>query len=214
MPASVTLIGVVVLDKVRLAGEAIAAHLLLLDRFDIIGVAGPDDPQAVDLLKRVPPHVVLVNGSVTTKLIRTVREAAPSAKIVAVGVPRAEESILRLVEAGIDAFLTTDEPLTILPDRLQESIRDEISLSPHLAATLLRRVAELSNATREMPAGLTTRELEVVRLLRLGLSNKEIAHELDIGVSTVKNHVHNILSKLGVRTRTAVVASRAFADED
>jgi DNA-binding NarL/FixJ family response regulator len=86
-------------------------------------------------------------------------------------------------------------------------VRGETACSPRVAATLLRRVADRA---RERPysefAPLTSRERQVVALIDEGLSNKEIAARLCIELSTVKNHVHNLLEKLGARGRAEAAA--------
>lgn len=86
--------------------------------------------------------------------------------------------------------------------------RGECLLSPDMAAKLFRRVATLAREPRLEPIqdGLTARELDVLRLIDDGLSNKEIAKALSIELPTVKNHVHSILEKFDVRRRTAAAA--------
>jgi DNA-binding NarL/FixJ family response regulator len=90
--------------------------------------------------------------------------------------------------------------------------RDELLCSPRVAAALLRRVGALANGVRRPHAtdGLTSRECEILGLIKEGLSNKEIAVRLHIEVATVKNHVHNLLEKLQVASR-AEAASRLDA---
>ena len=91
--------------------------------------------------------------------------------------------------------------------------RGECLLSPDIAAKLFRRVATLAREPRLEPIQetLTARELDVLRLIDEGLSNKEIATALSIELPTVKNHVHSILEKLDVRRRTAAAARAAPA---
>jgi len=197
---------VLVLDKVRIAGEALAAFLKG-QGFDVVGVAAPSaSADGFDLIKRLEPDLVIVNSRDGVASLHKVRQFSKAAKLVAVGLPEVEEAVLKYAEAGMDAFATCDDSLIDLVERLNQALRGEAAVSPHLAASLLRRVADLSGGTSSSTE-LTTRELEVVRHLRSGLSNKEIASELGIGLATVKNHVHNILNKLGVRTRAAVVAA-------
>jgi len=85
-------------------------------------------------------------------------------------------------------------------------IRGEAACSATLTARLFDRVAALSGAAQPAPPWLTLRELELLRLVNEGLSNKEIARTLRIGLPTVKNHVHRILEKLGVHRRSAAAA--------
>ena len=195
----------VVFDDVRIAGEAVAAFLEARG-FQVVGVAAPTSAEAADLLKQSRPDLAVVNAYDCGACIRRLRQLSTTVKFVAVGVPEDEETVLLYAEAGMDAFATCDDSLTDFVERLNQALRGEAFVSPHLAASLLRRVADLSGGTSSS-TGLTRRELDVVRLLRSGLSNKQIAGELGIGLATVKNHVHNILNKLGVRTRAAVIAA-------
>ena len=78
--------------------------------------------------------------------------------------------------------------------------------SPKLAAVLLRRVARDAGEQRPAPGALTAREREIAELIEQGCSNKEIAERLEIGLPTVKNHVHNILTKLNATRRGQAAA--------
>jgi DNA-binding NarL/FixJ family response regulator len=95
-----------------------------------------------------------------------------------------------------------DASLDELADAAHRAVRDEPLATPHVIATLMRRVAVLSQNGRRGTVGeLTSRELVVVELIVQGLSDKEIAAQLSIAVTTVKNHVHSILEKLKVQRR-------------
>jgi DNA-binding NarL/FixJ family response regulator len=199
-------LSVVVVDRVRVSGEAIAAYLNSVG-FHPVVVVEADEAQVSEVVKTQMPDLILVNSHrAFLPSIRAIRAAVPNTSIVAIGVSESADAVLSHAEAGIDALITAGEPLSLLARRLEEATRGEVSLPPNLAGTLLRRVADLSKSAAKGPDGLTGRELEVAKLLRLGLSNKEIAQQLGIGLSTVKNHVHNILSKLDVRSRSAVAA--------
>jgi DNA-binding NarL/FixJ family response regulator len=122
--------------------------------------------------------------------------------------------VLGWAEAGVDGLIEQSASLESLMSAIVRVAAGESVCSPSMTATLLRRV---SDAARRHPeqlalAELTTREREIVRLLARGLSNKEIATDLRIGLSTVKNHVHNILEKLQLRRRSEVAA--VLEDQD
>ena len=85
------------------------------------------------------------------------------------------------------------------------AIDGRLTCSPEVSALMCERLARLSTGKSPQPDALTGREREIAALIGHGLSNKEIANDLRIGVSTVKNHVHSILEKLNVRRRSAIV---------
>jgi two-component system nitrate/nitrite response regulator NarL len=141
-------------------------------------------------------------------VVRVLREVRPQAKIVAVAVSETEEEVIACAEAGISAYVPHEGSTEDLVVAIQKAARDELVCSAGIAAALMKRVAVLA---AQLPAvsgtaHLTRRELEILRLLDDGFSNKQIASKLHIALSTVKNHVHAILEKLGVQGRAAAVA--------
>ena len=111
-------------------------------------------------------------------------------------------------EAGVAGFVTRDQSLADAVGVVESVTCGESACSPRTAAALLRRVAVLSGQRKppEPPVGLTLRERQIAGLIARGRSNKEIARELSIEVSTVKNHVHHMLEKLGVAGRAEAAA--------
>jgi two-component system nitrate/nitrite response regulator NarL len=150
------------------------------------------------------PDVALVDVTRARGLetLRELAERAPGVRLIAVAVRDFEPDVLACIEAGAVGYVLRDASLEDLADAVHRAVRDEPLASPHLIATLMRRVAALAaNGDRASFSQLTTRELEVVELIEKGLSNKEIAARLSIAVTTVKNHVHSILEKLKVQRR-------------
>jgi DNA-binding NarL/FixJ family response regulator len=164
-------------------------------------------------VRRVAPAVVLLDMGLPDSLrcVRSLMAREPAPRVVALGVPDREREVIECAEAGVAGYVTRDDGLDDLLASIRGVVRDEVRCSAHTAAVLLRRVTQLA-AQRRAPgaaAGLTRRELEVVALMDLGLSNKQIAARLQIELATVKNHVHSILEKLGVERRgEAVVRAR------
>ena len=156
------------------------------------------------------PAVVLLDassGSAPAR-VQALAAAVPTATIVAVGIHDDEATLLELVEAGVAGYVTAEQPLEELIEALFAAASGELRCSPRVSAALARRVAALK---AELPAErgerrLTRRQLEIATLVSEGLSNKQIARRLSIEQATVKNHVHNILSKLGVSHRDDVTA--------
>ncbi|MGY8706507.1 response regulator transcription factor [Bradyrhizobium sp. 18BD] len=134
------------------------------------------------------------------------RALSPGLKVVAIAVAEVEQDILACAEAGVSGFVLRDGSIGDVVAAVNNAMRDELVCSPKVAAALFGRLATLSSraAVREPAAGvetLTPREHEIIRFVGEGLSNKEIARALQIRNSTVKNHMHNVLSKLQIRRR-------------
>jgi two-component system nitrate/nitrite response regulator NarL len=202
------MIRVLIAADVRLYGEGIR---LLLERESGIEVAGTAG-SAADALRQVAelcPDLALVDSAMPNSidLIRAIRRAASAVKIVALGVPELDRDIISCVEAGISGYVTRDGSRSDLVAAVRSVARGEALCSPRVAASLLEHVAALARDRPSAPRdGLTRRELQVVRLIDEGLSNKEIAGRLCIEVPTVKSHVHSILGKLGVHRRGEAAA--------
>jgi DNA-binding NarL/FixJ family response regulator len=204
-------IGVLVIASVALYREGIVGALAARGRFDILGSAGTTD-EIRDTITVRRPDVVVIDAAAPRSfdIVRYLRVEAPSIKIVAFGIDDCDSDILACAEAGIHGYVLRDGSMDDLVRAITSTIRGEIQCPPRVAASLFRRLAALAGSRDTLPrrwVGLTTREREVLTLLDAGLSNKQIASELRIGVSTVKNHVHRVLEKLHVDSRSAAVAS-------
>jgi DNA-binding NarL/FixJ family response regulator len=125
--------------------------------------------------------------------IVAIRAEQPNARIIALSTYGGDEDIRRALQAGVRAYLTKD----VLHDELIRAIHAVQSGEKYLPASVTA-VLEASS----LPAGLSSREMEVLSLIVKGQGNKQIAHELSIAEHTVKNHVKSILNKLGVDDRT------------
>jgi DNA-binding NarL/FixJ family response regulator len=131
-----------------------------------------------------------------------------STKIVALAVDDADEALISAAEAGVSGYVPRDGSLDDLLAAIRHAQGGEFKCSPGVAGRLVARVQTLAmtQSPSQSDAPLSGRELEVARLLDDGLSNKEIAARLWIEESTVKNHVHSILNKLGVHRRGEAAA--------
>lgn len=129
-----------------------------------------------------------------------------------VGVPDTEQDILTCIECeGAAGYLLMNASLEDLLNNIKAIMKGEALCSPRIASLAFSRVSSLARQMRaggpstNNGTGLTRREAEIVKLIDGGLSNKEIAVRLHIEVSTVKNHVHNILDKLQLHNRYSAV---------
>jgi two-component system, NarL family, nitrate/nitrite response regulator NarL len=186
------------------------AHVL--EKFENISVVGavtdPDEFLAQITCFEADVILVQLTASKGPAGLRAIADAAPCAKVIALGVPNTEKDVIACAESGAAGYLLQHESLDDLVATVRAVARGELLCSPRVAATLLKRVRELAAERRSWAAQarLTPRELEIVELIDRGLSNKEIALCLSIEVRTVKNHVHNILEKLQVRRRGEAAA--------
>jgi DNA-binding NarL/FixJ family response regulator len=123
--------------------------------------------------------------------------------VVALGVEECPDRIIGLAEAGARGYVPLDGDIDDVIRATVSATRGELHCPPHIAFAMWRRIGA-PGAARPEPepkVHLTRREQEVLALISLGASNQQIARELFIELRTVKNHVHNILSKLGVKRR-------------
>src|SRR5262245_26085623 len=183
---------------------------------DVAATASGVD-EAVRALREHEPDVVLIDMAIpdNTWVVRALVAAVPGTRVVALAVPEVEREVLACAEAGVAGYVTRDGSLEDVVAAVESAARGELLCSPRMAATLFQRVATLAleRSPESIESRLTTRELEILDLIDQGLSNKEIARRLTIELSTVKNHVHNILEKLNV-SRRSEAAARARAERE
>ena len=151
--------------------------------------------QAVELYRKHRPDVALLDMRMPVmsgvEAAREIRSEFPSARMIALTTYGGDEDIRRALAAGVQAYLTKD----VLHDELLKAIR-----AVHAGQSYLPSNVALA---AQMPRpDLSAREVQVLELIVRGLANKQIAYSLNIAEHTVKNHVKNILSKLGVQDRT------------
>lgn len=137
------------------------------------------------------------------KTIRSLRRADFNLRTIALGIESNHEVIVRYLEAGAAGYLTLHEGFSALHDLIQNLRLNRTELCPSILTSVIARIQQLQaiRAIGLCDVDLSTRELQVLRLMAEGRMNKQIANRLAIEAPTVKNHVHHILCKLGARTR-------------
>lgn len=200
------MIRVLIISDIRLYRDGLVHVLERDERIGVVGARSAHDADAT--LAASPPDVALLDMAHPTAMsvMRDITSRFPSVKVVALGVSQQDGDVIACAEAGVAGYVFRDASLEELRATIESAARGELRCSPAMAATLLRRVANLASAQPSAPTNLTRREQEIVDLISEGLSNKQIAARLFIEVPTVKNHIHSILEKLGVRTRAEAAA--------
>jgi DNA-binding NarL/FixJ family response regulator len=204
-------IRVVVISGICLYREGLAE---MLDRTGAISVvaSASDVTEGLRLWNGLdrPPDVILLDTTPADAdtSIRALLASLPDVPVVALAVPNHETEILAVAEAGMAGFVTSDASVAELVAAIESVARGEALCTPSVAAALMRRLASLARSWAETDPiePLTRREREILELIDEGLSNKQIAQRLRIELPTVKNHVHHILGKLGVRRRAEAAA--------
>ena len=192
------------MTEIRLYRDGVAEALRRFDDVELAAAAATG-PAAVVAARRFECDVVLVDMSLTdsTWTVQALLAARPQLKVVALGVPEDGPELVAVAEAGIAGYVSREATIQDVGEALRCALRGEAALSGKVAAGLLRHIARQAQSRRsiEVPLQLTPREREVLCLLESGLTNKEIARALDLQLSTVKNHVHNVLAKCGAAGR-------------
>jgi two-component system nitrate/nitrite response regulator NarL len=199
-----SVVAVVIVIGARVYREMVAAALRSLTRIEVVGEAG-DWGEAFAHVHRAPPDVLLVDAALATsgRATRLLAQISPHVRVVALAVDEDERAVLSCLEAGAAAYVGRDAPLLELEETIRRAAGGELLCSPRIAAALGRRICDLA-ADREQSADgtrLTAREIEIAHLVEQRMSNRDIAARLWIQVTTVKNHVHNILTKLQIHSR-------------
>lgn len=201
---------VLVVDDEALVRRGFAVILGTEPGIEVVGEAGEGET-AVAAVARLQPDVVVMdirmpglNGIEATRRIT----ASSGARVLVVTTFGEDENVYEAIRAGASGFLLKNTPAEQLVEAIRVIARGEALLSPQATRTLIEAFVRTPRGPAEMPgalAELTSREVDVLRLVARGLSNAEICCELVIGEATVKTHVARILDKLGLRDRTQAV---------
>lgn len=206
------MIHVLIVDEIRLTGDALAEVLAEQPDIQVIDIS-TDVSTALSHVQDC--DLMLVNASLSqdgayqlTQMVADYAESNPrQTRVLIVGLVESKQTIVHYIEAGAMGYIHREADV----DELLETVRNvhdgRAQVAPDVAAALMARVSELAGWFDEIVSGpvkttdLTPREREVLALIGQDFTNREIADQLVVEVGTVKNHVHNILSKLEVSSR-------------
>lgn len=202
------MIGVLVVSDIQVFREGLAVALSQNPGFTVWQSASRS-PDVLRLVRRYDPHVALIDLTRPDALglVAQMSRDAPKVSLVALAVPENTEQIIACAEAGASGFVPHNASLKDLSKAIKDAKRGALHCAPHVAHSLFCHVGKLyANGQGGDQTTLTRRERQILDLIERGHPNKEIASELGIGLSTVKNHVHSVLAKLGVRRRGEAAA--------
>ena len=161
---------------------------------------------------RIDPHVILMDMGLKnfkeSPVVESIRKKMPEAKVIGMGFVPSQSDIVEFVEAGASGFILKDATVKEFLGTIRSVARGVKVLPPSLTDSLFSHVIEfaLKRGNGKLPNAvrMTKREREIIVLIADGLSNKEIAQQLNIATHTVKSHVHNIMEKLALHTRLQI----------
>ena len=206
------MIRILVADDHAVVRQGLRSFLGLQDDMEVVGEAS-DGAEAVDAVDRLQPDVVLMDltmpGVDGVEAIRRIHASRPVTRVVVLTSFTGDSKVLPAVRAGAVGYLLTDVEPAELATTIRMVAAGQAQLAPAVTARVLRELGP-DGPDRGAGHSLTPRELEVLRLLARGLSNRQIAADLVLSEKTVKTHVSSILGKLRLadRTQAALYAVR------
>lgn len=207
-------IRILLVDDQALFLEGLRAVLSADPEFDVVGEADNGE-RAIAACQRLDPDVVLMDmrmpvlgGVAATRRLSIVH---PRAKVVVLTTFDDDDVVFEGLRAGAVGYLLKDATSAVLGEAIRAAARGESFLQPSIAHKVIAEFSRLRERTAGPDSLVTARELDVLRHLSRGASNKEIAAALFVTEGTVKNHFTSIFEKLGVKSRTeAVLEAKAL----
>jgi len=202
-------IKILLVDDQPLFREGLRTLLSVHPDFEVVGEAG-NGGEAIKLARSLLPMVVLMDLQMPVldgvAATRRLHEEQPDCRVIVLTTFDDDEMVFDGLRAGAVGYLLKDAPSEKLAEAIRVAARGETFLQPSVAAKVVAEFARLSRKTiataNPVSESLSEREIEILRLIANGASNREIASTLFLAEGTVKNHVTNILGKLEARDRT------------
>ncbi|TMB18605.1 MAG: response regulator transcription factor [Deltaproteobacteria bacterium] len=203
-------LNVLVVDDNRVIRDAVAALLLKEEGVQVVATTGLSS-ETLDRIEQGRPDLILLPalGTRTVELTRAITRRFNGIRVVVFGIKELPEAVTEMIEAGAAGYVREDASVDEFREVVRLAARGEARVAPQIASSLFSRLAALASVLRADERAknvkLTPRELEILRLVAEGLTNKEIAARLHVEQQTVKNHMHNILERLSLRRRQQAV---------
>lgn len=201
---------VLIVDDAELFREALRAAFTQ-EGFDVVAAAA-DAMSAIDLTREHEPDLVMLDllmpGMSGLEVVGAIIKASPRSRVVLLTASESAEDLLAAVKAGASGYLTKDTPLPRLASAMRDVLDGGAAVSPAMGGKLFSAFRDLlrhSGAIATRRPELTGREIEILGMVGEGKTSKEIAEVLFISENTVRNHVRNILDKLGLNSRFEAV---------
>jgi DNA-binding NarL/FixJ family response regulator len=214
-----------VADDHTVAREGVRAMLASESSLEVVGEA-QNGREALDLCRLLQPDLVLMDVRMPEldglEATREIKAKHPDTNVLVLTTYEDLDYLFEAVKAGAVGYVIKDATKRELVDAVRRALDGQTSLDQELAMRLLQRLGSVeeqgavppygsATSLEMLPESMTPRELEVLRLLARGLTNRQISRELVVSAATVKVHIEHLLAKLGVsdRTQAAVRASQA-----
>lgn len=198
---------VVIVDDHSMVREGLKQLLELEGEVQVIGEAG-DGIECLKLLETTVPQVLLLDINMPNmnglEVLERLKEDKVDVKIIILTVHDEIEFLLKAVDIGINGYLLKESDSSELKKAISHVIKGETYIQPSMIPLLNSKMVERNHERVKIDL-LTRRELEVLKLLSVGLYNKEIGKKLDISERTVKNHISSIFKKIEGTDRKSVV---------
>lgn len=199
------MLGILIASDVRFVRESLGEVLGRSGNFSVLGECSDQD-EILSMSRELRPDMVLLDAAVRdgVAVVRRLREMRAALRVVVFAITESVDSVLLWADAGVAGYIPSTAAAADLCAMIGDIGTGKQPCSASVAAGLLQRSVAPQPKSESAPQALTPRELEIVRLISVGLSNKEIARRLNIGLATTKSHVHNALAKLNVQRRGQV----------
>ena len=199
-------ISIVIVDDHMLLADSLATTLDANDDMKVVAVAGTC-ADGLSAVTRFQPDVLLLDQWLPdgrgTDIVAALLAASPRTKVLLVTAATGDDVLARAVLAGAGAVIPKGRPAAAVMTAVRAAAKDEALITPD---ALRRMLPRLLNRTRSLGCDITDRELQVLRLLALGMSTAAISASLFVASATTRNHIQSIMTKLGAHSRLEAVA--------
>ena len=204
---------ILIVDDHAVVRQGLITFLELQDEIEVVGEAS-NGKEALEKVQQLEPDVVLMDLVMPVMdgltAIKQIKQLRPSTEIIALTSFADDDKVFTAIRSGATGYLLKDVQPNDLVKAVLAADRGEVQLHPEVAKKLMHEVVAPASTSNDPYNDLTEREREVLGLLGLGMSNKEIAYKISVSEKTVKAHVSSILNKLNLpgRTHAALYASK------